>query len=174
VTRRILVAILGVAALAVVGFGVPLAVAVQRLYRHEAVLSLERQATRAVLSVPATAVGSSDPIELPPAERGTLLGLYSPDGRRLLGEGPDLADAVVHRAATGQPSDATGGGAIAVAVPVVSEEAVFAVLRAATEAIMRRLRDMVAEIRGETPPEEFFHRPAPKHPEDATAEEAAS
>ncbi|MDP9239726.1 MAG: 1-acyl-sn-glycerol-3-phosphate acyltransferase, partial [Actinomycetota bacterium] len=47
------------------------------------------------------------------------------------------------------------------------------VLRSATEAIMRRLRDMLGEIRGETPPEEFFRRPAPVHPEDAT-EEAAS
>lgn len=133
-TRRILSAILVVTTLAVVGFGVPLAVAVQRLYRREAVLSLEREATRAVLAVPATSVTSADPVELPAAERGTLLGLYSPEGSRLIGRGPERADAVVLLAAGGQVSDTSSDGVIAVAVPAVSEEAVFAILRAATPA----------------------------------------
>jgi len=48
------------------------------------------------------------------------------------------------------------------------------VLRTATEAIMARLRDMLAEIRGETPPAEVFRRPVAVHPEDANSEEAAT
>lgn len=47
-----------------------------------------------------------------------------------------------------------------------------AVLRGATEAIMGRLRDMLAEIRHETPPATVFERP-PRHPDQARPEEAA-
>lgn len=149
-TRRILVAILVVTSLAVAGFGLPLALAVRRLYRHDAVLSLEREATRAMLSVPAPAVGSPDPVELPAPERGTLLGLYSPDGRRLLGRGPDAGDAAVRRAAAGQVSETTSGRSVAVAVPVVSEETVFAVLRAAIPAsvVDARVRRAWLEMAG--------------------------
>ncbi len=42
-----------------------------------------------------------------------------------------------------------------------------AVLRGATEAIMVRLRDQVAEIRGETPPAAIFRQPAAVRPEEA-------
>lgn len=50
--RRVLVTIVGVAASAVVLFALPLAVVLQRLYRDEAVVSLERDATRISAEVP--------------------------------------------------------------------------------------------------------------------------
>src|SRR5882762_8022289 len=45
--RRVLVSILAVTALAVILFALPLGVAVQRLYRTEAVTALQRDAARA-------------------------------------------------------------------------------------------------------------------------------
>lgn len=130
-TRRILAAIVAVTTLAVAGFGVALGVAVQRLYRQEAVLRLEREATRAVAEVPASFLGSADPVELPVPERHTVLGLYSASGARLLGEGPDPGDAPVQEARAGGSRDARVGGSIVVAVAATSEERVFAVVRAA-------------------------------------------
>src|SRR5262245_31889871 len=49
---RALVAIVGVAASAVVLFAIPLGIALQRLYRDEAIVSLERDATRISAAVP--------------------------------------------------------------------------------------------------------------------------
>ncbi len=49
-----------------------------------------------------------------------------------------------------------------------------AVLRGATDEIMRQLRDLVAGLRGETPPEAFFAQPVRARPEEISPEEAAS
>ena len=53
-SRRILTAILTITVLAVVLFGVPLAIGLRRLYRNEAVVLLEREAARASIEVPAS------------------------------------------------------------------------------------------------------------------------
>src|SRR3954451_336633 len=49
--RQLLPAIAGVTAVAVVLFAIPLAVAVQRLYRNDAFTALERDATRVAAAV---------------------------------------------------------------------------------------------------------------------------
>lgn len=49
-----------------------------------------------------------------------------------------------------------------------------AVLREATDEIMRQLRDLVAGLRGETPPETFHAQPVRARREDVRSEEAAS
>lgn len=130
-TRRILAAIVAVTAMALAVFGAALGLVVQRLYRQEAVLRLEREATRAVAEVPASFLSSDDPVELPAPEPHSVLGLYSPAGLRLLGDGPERADAPVSSASGGGASDARVGGSIVVAVAATSEEQVFAVVRAA-------------------------------------------
>lgn len=130
-TRRILSAIVAVAAVAVAGFGVVLGLVVQRLYREEAVLRLEREATLAAAQVPASFMASGDPVELPAPERHTVLGLYDTAGARIVGEGPDRGDGPVRRAWSGRANDARLGGWIIVAVPAAAEEEVFAVVRAA-------------------------------------------
>jgi len=130
-TRRILSAIVAVATLAVAGFGIALGLVVERLYRQEAVLRLEREATRAVAQVPASFLTSGDPVELPAPDQHTVLGLYGVSGARLVGDGPDQGDAPVDRARAGKVSDARVGGWIVVAVPATAEEEVFAVVRAA-------------------------------------------
>ena len=115
---------------AIVVFGVPLGVAVQRSYHDEAVLSLEREATSAAGSIPASFATSGDPADLPIAPPGVRLSLYRIDAVRLVGGGPKSGDAPVHAAASGRITDSHVRGQIIVAVPVASEERVFAVVRA--------------------------------------------
>lgn len=128
-SRRVLTAIVVVTSLGIAGFGVPLAVAVQRLYRNEAILRLERETARAGAQVPATFRSSGDPVELPRPDQGTRLGLYAPDGSRLLGAGPDRGGDELTRAADGRISESTHG-ALVVAAPLTSDERVYAVIRA--------------------------------------------
>lgn len=130
--RRILLAQLGIVAAAVLAFGVPLGAVVARLTRQQAVLRLERQATRAALEVPLPLAAGDDPPDLPDAEPGTRLALYDAAGQRRFGDGPPSPDSVVLAAATGRVNDATVGGELVVAVPIASNEAVVAVVRAAT------------------------------------------
>ena len=94
-SRRILTAILTVTVLAVVLFGVPLAVGLRRLYRNEAVVRLEREAARASIEVPASFERTGDPVELPARHDATLVALYDRRGRKLQGHGPARADAEV-------------------------------------------------------------------------------
>ena len=139
--RRILVSIVAVTALAVIGFGVPLAVVVGRLYRDEAVTDLERQADRAAVEVPVSSLTSTDPVELPAPEGSTVLALYDRSNARLLGDGPAAGDLAVRGALDGDVTDTRHGGSLVVAVPVTSEERVFAAVRAARPA--SELRDRV-------------------------------
>lgn len=138
-TRRVLAAIVAVATAAIVLFGVPLAVGVERLYRKEATVSLERAAARAALAVPAAYATSDDPVELPAAGAHITLALYDRAGTRVQGDGPPGADAVVRAALAGRVRDAATSGDLAVAVPLTSNERVFAAIRAATPA--DRVRD---------------------------------
>jgi len=127
-TRRVVLAIAGVTALALIGFGIPLGAVIQQLYIKEALVKLEREATAATIEVPKSFGGER--IELPRARNGSILALYLPSGRRVAGRGPAVGDAVVRRARHGQVSDARHRGAIVVAVPVTSSERIIAVMRA--------------------------------------------
>lgn len=128
--RRLLVAMLLVAALAVVGFGVPLAVAVERLYRDESLLLLSQQAAAAVVAVPASFSGIDVP-ELPRAADGVDLALYDPAGRRLAGTGPARADDAVAATLAGAGPQRRPD-ALVVALPVSAEERVVGAVRAST------------------------------------------
>jgi signal transduction histidine kinase len=131
-TRRILVAIVGVTALAIVGFGIPLGIAVAHLYRDEAVSRLERDANRAMAEVPVPS-SSNDVPELPALDDGTQLSVYDAQGRRIAGDGPAEADKPVRHAQAG-PAPVTANadaGSIVVAIPLSADEQVFAVVRAA-------------------------------------------
>jgi signal transduction histidine kinase len=129
--RRILAAIVTLTSLAVVLFGLPLALAVEHLYRSEAVLRLEREATVATTAVPASFATANDPVELPDAGDQTQLGLYGTDGRRVSGSGPDRLDATGRTALGGHVAEQRTGPTIVVAVPVASAEQVVGVVRAA-------------------------------------------
>lgn len=128
--RRILTAILSVATVAIVLFGVPLAIVVQRFVNDDATLRVERQAVLASREVPADFAGGTDPVELPPTMNGIVLALYDPAGVLIAGTGPASADATTMQALTNQVVDAESSGSRVVAVPVAADERVVGAIRA--------------------------------------------
>jgi len=128
--RRILSSIIAVTILAVVLFGVPLAIVVRDQYLADATLRLEREATTAARQVPADVATRSDPVELSAQATSTHLGLYLPDGQKLAGRGPTEGDAPVQAAAANRIQDIEANGRLVVAVPVLANEQVIAVMRA--------------------------------------------
>ncbi|HEV7864665.1 MAG TPA: HAMP domain-containing protein, partial [Acidimicrobiia bacterium] len=129
-TRRILVTILAVTTLGIALFGVPLALGVRRLYEQEAVVRLEREAAEAGIAVPTSLAAANDPVELPEPGGGIKLGLYGDNGAKVAGRGPDQADEEVSAALRGDVRSGRESGALVVAVPLTSDEKVFAAIRA--------------------------------------------
>ena len=128
--RRILIAIVGVAAGAVFLLALPLGIAVQRLYREDEVLKLERNATAAARGFdPSAAVG--DPVEFPADAVSTdEIAAYSITGERLGGDGPSRADALVAETlSSGKVGDTEQDGRVVVAVPVLGGERVVGAIR---------------------------------------------
>jgi len=138
VTRRILTTIVAVTTLAVAIFGVPLALGVRRLYYNEAVVRLEREAAEAGIAVPASFTETGDPVELPEPGGAIGLALYRQDGAKVVGRGPARADEAVTAALQGDVREGRAPGALVVAVPLSSEERVFAAIRAS---VPRRVVD---------------------------------
>ena len=126
--RRLVLAIAGVAAVAVLLLAVPLGVVLSRHYRDEDLLRLQRDAVAATreIDVPRTA---ADRIELP--RSSDTLAVYDRSGRRIAGTGPAQAPDTVRRALrTGRPADASGGGRLTVAAPLLVRERVTGALLA--------------------------------------------
>lgn len=129
--RRVLVAIVGVTALAVVLLAVPLAVALQRLYRDEAIVALERDATRVSAAVPDGIARHPKPVPLPTGmSRQLSVGIYGLDGHKVSGRGPTWSD-VAGDAEDGREHEAVENGLLAVSAPVPSDERFVAVVRVA-------------------------------------------
>lgn len=128
--RRILVAILSVTAIAVVLFGVPLAIVIERFVDEDASLRVERQAVLASRTVPGDFATSNDPVELPDSSDGISLALYDVNGLLVTGHGPATADATTIRALGNQVTDAETSGLHIVAVPVAADEQVIGAIRA--------------------------------------------
>ena len=127
-----LIAIVGVAASAVVLFAIPLAVALQRLYRDEAIVSLERDATRISAAVPDSIASHPKPVPLVAHLSQRLsVGVYTLDGRRVTGRGPAYS-AVAGDAGDGHVHQAVEDGLLTVSAPVPSDESIVAVIRVAT------------------------------------------
>ena len=127
-TRRVLTVTLAVTILAVIGFGIPLGLAVQRLDRRDAVYGLIRAASQASSQLP-TQVEPGDPVELPPGPPHSVVGAYRTDGHRLAGSGPATADLAVLQALSGRVAQADNNGPV-VAVPVAANEQIIGVVRA--------------------------------------------
>lgn len=127
-----LVAIVGVAALAVVLFALPLAVVIQRLYRDEATLSLERDATRISAAVPDSIAIHPESVPLVTRMSQRLsVGVYTLSGQRVTGRGPEHSP-VADRAADGHVHEAIEHGLLTVSAPVPSDQSIVAVIRVAT------------------------------------------
>ncbi|MCU1350811.1 MAG: two-component sensor histidine kinase [Acidimicrobiales bacterium] len=129
-TRRVLAAIVLVAALAVTGFAIPLGVVIRQLYEKDALLRLQREATAATIEVPSSYRSSTDHLELPRLKDGTQFAVYLPSGQRTVGTGPSRGDEAVDAALDGRIGYGRQGPWLVVGVPVTSGERVFAVVRA--------------------------------------------
>lgn len=127
--RRLTAAMLVIAVLAVLLFGIPLGVVVSRLVDEQSALRLERQAVLASRQVPVSFATSRDPVELPRVD-GVIFGLYDRGGRRVAGAGPLRADSVVVAALNNEVRQAEVGETRVAAIPIVDHEAVIGVTRA--------------------------------------------
>ena len=126
--RRLVIAIAAVAGAAVILFAVPLAVVLRHSYRDEDLLRLQRDTVAATRGIDVSRQ-AGDPVELPRSP--DLLAVYDRAGRRVAGQGPATAPAVVASALrTGRPADATHGGRLVVAVPLLVAERVTGAVRA--------------------------------------------
>jgi signal transduction histidine kinase len=129
VKRRLVAAIAGVAALSVTLFAVPLGVVLQRHYRDEELLRLQRDTVAATRQIDLGET-TRDQIELPrgPAQ----LTVYDRAGRRVAGTaGPPMADGVVRETLRGgRPADRAADGRLIAAVPLVVGERVTGAVRA--------------------------------------------
>ena len=127
--RRIVFSIVGVAVIALLLLGVPLAFAVEQFYAKEQVLSLDRDASEAIRGVNPSTLRAGQPGEIHD-RGGTHLAAYDRAGRKLGGTGPERADRPVISAVRGEPADARIDGDTVVAVPLYSEGRVTGAIRA--------------------------------------------
>jgi signal transduction histidine kinase len=120
-------AIAGVAAVAVVLFGIPLAVFVERTYRDEELLRLQRDTVAATRSIDPFA-GPGDHPELP--RFNGKIGFYSLHGALVAGTGSAQPDATVLRAIrTRAPAGTAAAGELVVAVPLFRGELISGAVR---------------------------------------------
>jgi signal transduction histidine kinase len=137
VRRRLVLAIAGVTAGAIVLFGIPLALVLQRTYRDEELVRLQRDTVAATRNIDLPP-GARDQLELP--RFSGQIGIYSLAGRLVAGTGPARGDATVTRAiALRAPEGASGGDQLVVASPLFSGERVTGAVRG------RRSQAAVAE-----------------------------
>jgi signal transduction histidine kinase len=133
VRTRILTSSVVAAVVAVLLFGVPLAFAVGRLFADEERSELERVALRAAARLSADDFVAGHRLRLGGVDSTVLVAVYRPDGRKVVGRGPVVADQAVRTALrTGRVSDGSDEGVLVVAVPVTAAEQVIGATRAAS------------------------------------------
>jgi signal transduction histidine kinase len=138
VRRRIVEAIVGVAAAVLLAVGVPLAIAVHTSIRDSEVVELQAVAARTLVEIG----GRPDRGDLEriahEQDAPPPFGVYDAAGNRSFGTGPSTADAPVRKALAGTTTSSTGGE-IVVATPITdpSSERVVGALR---------LRESLAEV----------------------------
>jgi signal transduction histidine kinase len=127
--RRVLTSILAVTAVAVILFALPLGIAVQRLYRTEAVTALQRDAARAAAVVPDAITGGA--VRLPRRSPSQpVIGVYDTVGRRVAGTGPGRS-VLAASGSKAQVRDAIEGDYLAVIAPIPSDQKPAGTVRAA-------------------------------------------
>lgn len=125
--RRLVLAIASVAAAAVAMFALPLAAVLERSYRDEALLTLQRDTIAATRGIDLS--GGPDQIEVP-RFNGTIA-IYNMRGSLIAGAGPRAGDRPTRRAIRGhEPTGSTPNGQLVVAVPLLSGETITGAVRA--------------------------------------------
>jgi methyl-accepting chemotaxis protein len=121
-----------VTALALLALAVPLALDVRSRIRIQERSALAKLAAVAAADIGATPRLGSDPIELPESSTGsTTLGVYAPDARRLAGTGPTRLDLTAAAFKSGGVTELAVKGQLVVAIPILVDERLTAVVRAA-------------------------------------------
>ncbi|HEX6469452.1 MAG TPA: HAMP domain-containing sensor histidine kinase [Streptosporangiaceae bacterium] len=127
--RQLLTAIAGITTVAVVMFALPLAIAVQRLDRSDAVTELERDATRVAAVIPDDEARHPRPVRPPEGLRSRLtVGVYRTNGRLITGAGPAWSVPAAD-AADGRLHQTVEDHALTVTAPIPSEQGVTATVR---------------------------------------------
>jgi signal transduction histidine kinase len=130
VKRRITFSIVGVTVVALLVLGVPLALAVGRLYRNEEVLRLEREANEARTAVSTSKLQRGERLQIGSDDDANRFVVYDNRGRSLGGRGPARADTATRHALDGDSADERIGDRIIVAVPINGDNEVIGALRA--------------------------------------------
>jgi signal transduction histidine kinase len=126
--RRLVLAIVGVAAAAMILFALPLALVLERSYRDDELLKLQRDTIAATRGIDLSRQ-STDQIELPRFNGD--IGVYTAAGTRVAGVGPPVADRETKRALTHPaPAGTAAGGKLVVAVPLLNGEQITGAVRA--------------------------------------------
>ena len=126
--RRLVVAITVVAAAAVVLFAVPLAFVLDRGYRDQELLRLQRDAVSAARRIDLSSQ-PGDTVEIPPV-RGDVLAAYDGRGTRVAGRGPLQGDAAVaDTLRTRRPVVRRGSGRLVATVPLQTGERITGAVR---------------------------------------------
>lgn len=129
--RRILAAIVSATVLGVVLFAIPLAVAVQQLYRGDRIARLQRDAARVAAVAPEAVAEVPPTVVRPPGiSAGIQVGIYRSDGHRVSGAGPAISH-LAAAAGDGNLHDGNEAGRLAVAAPVPSDGVVHVTVRVA-------------------------------------------
>ena len=142
---RVRNAIALVAALALLLFGVPLAIVGDRLITSQALTGLQRDATRGVAAVPDNTLEAGTSVRAPRGTSGILIGVYDARGIRVAGVGPDRS-ALAARAVDGHEHDGQDAADLSVVVPVLSDTTVAGSVRAAVP--LSRLHACTLEVWG--------------------------
>ena len=129
--RRVLTSIVGLAALAVALFAVPLGYTLANGYHNQSVTDLQREATRVAATVSDSFGTDGSTVTLPADVPHTLsVGVYRVDGTRIALAGP-ARSVVAAQAADGHLHDRVEAGSLAVSAPVPSDGGVTLTVRVA-------------------------------------------
>jgi signal transduction histidine kinase len=141
---RVRTSIVGVTALAVLLFAVPLGYALADGYRNEAVTTLQQDAIRVAATVSDSLGTDGSTVRLPAdLPRSVTVGVYRTDGTRIAHQGPDRSS-VAGAAADGHLHDGVESSALVVAAPVPSDGGVTLAVRVAQPYSDLRLRTLRA------------------------------
>ena len=129
--RKILFVAVTAVALALLTFGIPLALLIRQNVTSQERSEIERLALRAAVEMTPEDV-TGDPVELPHSAEAELVGLYDADGHRVQGAGPAQLEPDLASALDGSIAQATTDTSLVVAVPVSAHEEVIGIVRAAS------------------------------------------
>lgn len=126
---RILLTTLLITGMAVVGFGIPLGIALSHVEHDRVILRMEREASEVVAVVPDESLVQGGRLRIPNPILGArdaddasmVVGAYGPLGQRLAGAGPIHSSGAAEAIAAGQETVRTEAGQIAVSVPLSSD-----------------------------------------------------